>query len=73
MVIQIDYDKCCWKDGKCSSCTCGGESSKCEGCVEVCPVEALERKKLVVFYKDKCISCGACVSSCTKGAIKMID
>lgn len=73
MAIKIDYKKCCWKDGKCSSCSCGGTTTKCEGCVEACPVQALERKKLVVFYKDKCISCGACVVSCSKGAIKMID
>ena len=38
MEIKIDYDKCCWKNGKCLSCSCGGA---CEGCVEVCPVEAL--------------------------------
>jgi len=72
MPIQIDYDKCCWNDGKCISCSCGGTESKCEGCVEVCPVNALERKDQVTFNEEDCISCGACVSSCTKGAIKMI-
>jgi ferredoxin len=69
MVIKIDYKKCCWKNGKCSSCKCGGA---CTGCVEVCPVNALERKKKVVFHKDKCISCGACVNSCKHGAISLV-
>jgi NAD-dependent dihydropyrimidine dehydrogenase PreA subunit len=73
MTISIDYKKCCWKDGKCSSCTCGNKAGKCEGCVEACPVEALERKKLVVYYKDKCINCGACIDACSHKAIKMID
>ena len=68
MPIKIDYNKCCWKDGKCSSCKCGGA---CEGCVEICPVEALERKDLVVFHPDKCISCGACVAACKHNAISL--
>lgn len=70
MPIKIDYKKCCWKDGKCSSCKCG--NSKCEGCVEACPVNALERKKLVTFNKDLCIDCYACVDACKHGAISQI-
>ena len=66
-MITIDYNKCCWKDGKCTSCGCG--SGKCEGCVEACPVGALERKKLVVFYADKCVDCGACIDACKHNAI----
>ena len=50
-MVTIDYDKCCWKDGKCISCGCGGE---CNGCVEVCPTGALERQKIVIFHPDKC-------------------
>ena len=71
MPIKIDYKKCCWKDGKCSSCGCNSGKA-CIGCVEVCPVKALERKKKVTYYKEKCISCGACVSACKHNAISMI-
>ena len=70
-MIKIDYKKCCWKDGKCSSCGCGGKGV-CVGCVEACAVQALERKKKLEYYKDKCISCGACVDACKHKAISMI-
>jgi len=66
-MISIDYDKCCWKDGKCISCACDGE---CEGCVEACPTGALERQKTVIFYPDKCIECDACITACKYDAIK---
>ncbi len=72
MAVIIDYKKCCWKDGKCISCGCGGSSKKCKGCVEACPAGALERKKKVIFHPEKCISCGACAAACTKGAIKLV-
>ena len=65
-MIVIDYDKCCWKDGKCTSCTCGGA---CVGCVEACPVGALERKKVLILDVDKCVDCGACVSACKHDAL----
>lgn len=65
-MIVIDYDKCCWKDGKCTSCSCGGA---CDGCVEACPTGALERHKIVVFYPDKCVDCGACIAACKYSAI----
>lgn len=67
-MIAIDYEKCCWKDGKCVS-SCCGSGTTCEGCVEACPVGALERKKLVVFYPDKCVDCGACIDACKYDAI----
>jgi Fe-S-cluster-containing hydrogenase component 2 len=64
-MIAIDYGKCCWKDGRCVSCGCG----KCVGCAEACPAGALERQKTVVFYADKCVDCGACISACKYHAI----
>lgn len=67
MEIKIYYDKCCWKDGKCTSCGC----SNCIGCVEICPVKAIKRGKKITIDKKKCITCGACVSACKYGALKL--
>ena len=67
-MIKIDYKKCCWKDGKCSSCGCGGA---CKGCVEACPVGALKREAIVKINQKECISCGACVAACEHGAISL--
>lgn len=66
-MIIIDYDKCCFKDGKCVTCDCSGA---CEGCVEVCPAGALERKDTLIFYPDKCIDCGACIRACKYNALE---
>ncbi|UCC95841.1 MAG: 4Fe-4S binding protein [Candidatus Omnitrophota bacterium] len=68
MPIKIDYEKCCWKDGKCSSCACG---SACIGCVEACSAGALERKMIVEFNSAACVDCGACVDACKYGAISL--
>ncbi|MFH1522540.1 MAG: 4Fe-4S binding protein [Patescibacteria group bacterium] len=69
MPIKIDYNKCCWKNGKCTSCNCG---TACEGCVEVCPVEALKREEIVKIDKSLCIDCGSCVAACKYKAISLI-
>jgi len=69
-MIKIDYEKCCWKGGKCVSCDCGGDS--CGGCVEACPVQAIYRRDLVQVNPGRCIDCGACVSACKQGAITMV-
>jgi Fe-S-cluster-containing hydrogenase component 2 len=68
MTIKIDYEKCCWKDSKCSSCTCGGA---CEGCVEVCPSNALKREDIVKIDESKCTECGLCIKACGHGAISL--
>jgi ferredoxin len=65
MVIHIDYKKCCWKEGKCSTCSCGaGNSKKCFGCAEVCPQKAIMREKIIIVDAKKCIDCGICVEAC---------
>ncbi len=67
-MLNIDYEKCCWKDGKCTSCTCDGA---CEGCVEACPEGAITRDDLVRIDQSKCTECGVCVSACEKGALSL--
>ena len=68
MPIKIDYEKCCWKDSKCTSCSCGGN---CVGCVEACLVGALTREDIVKLDEDKCTECGACVNACKHEAISL--
>ena len=68
MPIKINYEKCCWKDGKCTSCDCEGE---CTGCVEVCPVQAITRDKKLIIDNEKCIDCGSCVAVCEHEALEL--
>jgi uncharacterized Fe-S center protein len=71
MPIKIDYKKCCWKDGKCTSCGCGCENGEeCNGCIEVCPVGAITRDKTVKIDNEKCIDCGSCIAVCEHGALE---
>ena len=72
MKIKIDYDKCCWKNGKCVSCGCGSGDC-CDGCVEHCAVGAIVRKKIIKVDNSKCIGCGACVEACKHNAISLIE
>jgi len=69
MTLLVNYDKCCWQNGKCKSCSCGGA---CTGCVEVCPVEALQRANTLIVDQNKCIGCGACVDVCKHHALKLV-
>ena len=70
MPVKIDYEKCCWKGGKCTSCSCGGA---CKGCVEACAAGALTRGDIVEIDNEKCTGCGACVAACEHGAISLSD
>jgi uncharacterized Fe-S center protein len=70
MPIKIDYKKCCWKDGRCSSSGCGCGSA-CMGCVKACPVGALSRKDKVIVDRKKCIEYGACVTTCKHNTISL--
>lgn len=69
MPIQIDYEKCCWKNGKCTSCCCGNKT--CVGCVEACAVGAITRKDAVKIDQNKCTECGACIVACKHGALSL--
>ncbi|MBN2459285.1 4Fe-4S binding protein [Candidatus Woesearchaeota archaeon] len=69
MPIKIDYEKCCWKDSKCTSCCCGGKT--CNGCVEACPTGAMTRGKKVEYDQSLCTDCQACIAACSHEAISL--
>ncbi len=47
--------------------------TKCQDCVETCPVECIEgaESKVPVIDADECIDCAACESACEAEAITM--
>ena len=45
----------------------------CEVCVLACPVDVLYVEDMKCHVKEGCISCGACVDTCTFNAITMED
>ena len=54
------------------------DESKCKGhgdCYDVCPADPkvfeIKDGKAMVVAEDACIECGACESSCPKGAIEL--
>ena len=69
-MISIDYEKCCWKDGKAVNCN---YDKTCQGCVEVCPAKALKREDILIFDPDKCISCNLCIEACKCNAIENVE
>ena len=66
MPITIDYEKCCWKDGKYTKSDCEEE---CSRCLEICPVQALTRNNKIEVDNTKCIDCGSCIAVCKYQAI----
>lgn len=66
MALVIDHEKCCVSKGTCEKCE-GGEI--CARCVEVCPVQAIEKKDKIEINQEACIMCGACVATCDQGAL----
>ncbi len=68
MPIIVNYEKCCWQDGKCTSCSCGGG---CVGCVEACPNQAISREDVVKIDENLCTECGVCVAACKHGALSL--
>ena len=75
-MIVIDHEKCCWKNGECSDCgtTCkceGGCTTTSGGCIDVCPVNAISRKDVLIIDPEACCDCGSCVEECPKGALSI--
>ena len=63
MAVKIDYDKCCWKDGKCVSESCGcesnaacGDSKGCDGCVIRPLLSFKDSRTLVGFFREGTIT-----------------
>jgi ferredoxin len=48
------------------------ECIKCEICVEICPIAAIEEMDTQFVINDTCINCGKCIVVCPIDAIKKI-
>ena len=48
------------------------ECIKCEICVEVCPIEAIDEGDTQFVINDTCINCGKCMEACPVDAIRLI-
>lgn len=44
--------------------------TQCGACVDICPAQAIERKKnAIIINKKECIQCLSCVGFCPEGAM----
>ena len=44
---------------------------KCQTCVKICPMEAINLEDQIIFNYDVCVGCGLCASNCNDEAITL--
>ena len=52
------------------------DKEKCDGCgkcIEICPSEAIIKKKGKAYVTIECVECGTCIPECPTGAIYFED